>query len=342
MPITRELPEVQLGPDESTDQNRPNPNVLFGHYAGMALANNTARHAGLGPSERDEAKVRDYHRPSDAGKCARALSYVALGVPRAPMDHAGGISTSLGSFVGEVLANALIDNRETLSEELGREVSEIRAEVSTSPVDPDSGERKFATVETADGELKLHGFIDIWIQFIDGGVWIIEVKTVGDYSFKSKTGLGRGPAEGPDRGHVLQLAEYVALYPEVEKGFIVYLANNPVSRNIAAKSGVDERRRVAAEWSFDRDELVPLAEKEFRRAKRILLLAAEGEKAPRRIPGLPGGEIISPATGAWKSTDGKVSSYWGCAYCGWQDVCAQEATEEATEVPEQAETTEEG
>lgn len=248
-------------------------------------------------------------RHSDAGKCARAISYTAAGIPKSdPMDITGVWNTRLGSLIHDEWQAAL------QARWPGAEV-----EVTCSMVG-------------ADGS----GHIDAVIR--DAGATIAyELKTVGGRKFKGAVGaLHKGtPAEGPDTGHLLQAAVNGRAV-DADEVIVGYLAKECISKNEAKRFGIsDDVGRFAAEWTFTREQYEPLADLEAERVDGILALVADGKLAARKLPDMPpGAEVTDPSSGEWvQRIDGEVaevgSTFW-CAYCPFQTVCS---TTEAGRIP---------
>lgn len=260
-------------------------------------------------------------RHSDAGKCARAISYTAAGIPRSdPMDITGVWNTSLGSLIHEQWQEALLARW-----------PEAEIEVTCSMVG-------------ADGS----GHIDAVIRIApeDGGgyerpAWVIayELKTVGGFGFKAAVGAARKgtPAEGPKAAHLLQAA-LNGRAVDADEVIVGYLAKECISANVARRFGItDDVGRFAAEWTLTREQYEPLADLEAERIDGILGLVADGRLAARKSPEMPvGAEVDDPQTGAWvqyvTTDDGELvlsdtGSTWECApYCGFHTLCAQTTT----------------
>lgn len=237
---------------------------------------------------------------SDAGKCARAIAYKAAKIPASdPIDLSGLNNVRLGSIVHEHWQHAAI--------ELLGDIA--AAEVRVRTLDGD-GTGKIDLVVTTD-------------KVVD-----IELKTIGGFGHKAAIGkAGRGrPAEGPKSDHLLQ-ASVNGYANHADEIVVAYIAKEAISVNQA--KGLPELARFAAEWSFTREQFVPLAERELERVAGILKLVDEGTLAARKIPDLPPkAEIIDPSIGLWeqKSDDELVmdtGSWWGCNYCSHQTLCAQ-------------------
>lgn len=237
-------------------------------------------------------------RHSDAGKCARLISYKAVGIaPSDPMDLSGTNNVHVGTLLHNEWQEALM------------------------------------SAHAAEVEVKLHtldglgaGHADAVIE-VDGKRIVYEFKTIGGYGFKSAIGKAarNRPAEGPKSDHLLQGA-LNAHAVDADELVIGYLAKEAISVN--QSKGMPELLRFAAEWTFPRDVFVPLAERELERIAAILALVDEGTLAARKIPDLPASaEITDPSSGLWEQRAGEeivdTGSWWGCAYCSHQSLCAQ-------------------
>lgn len=252
-------------------------------------------------------------RHSDAGKCARYLSYVAAGIPASdPMDLSGYWNTRLGTLIHEAWQEALV------------------ARWPDAEIEP-----KVATVG-ADGS----GHLDAVIRFyVDGRpedrfegepplrTIAYELKTIGGYGYKAAVGAARKgtPAEGPKDEHVLQAA-INGLAVEADEIVIGYLAKESLSVTVAQRFGCSELERFCAEWTIPRSVYEPLAHDEAARVAAVLARVDRGDLAPRRMPSMPkGAEIVDPSTGAWTlEVDGQTidtGKEWFCGYCSRQSLC---------------------
>lgn len=159
---------------------------------------------------------------------------------------------------------------------------------------------------------------------------LIELKTAGGFKFKSMTTDFRGPPEGPSWAYVVQLALTAKALLEagetVERGTVVVLAMENLSKTW--KGITDELDRFCAEWTFEVDELVEIADKALARLARVQELLDAGELPPRNIddPSLPRrATITDPGTGDWQVVDDgavvRSGRFWMCRYCRWQGQC---------------------
>lgn len=238
-------------------------------------------------------------RHSDAGKCARAIAFRALGATGEPMDLPGTWVTSLGTLIHEAW-------QEALSQAFPDALIEPRLRI--------------------DG-LDASGHADAVVSLDDRKV-LVELKTTGGFSYKKKVGE-RGNPEGPSYDHILQ-ASLNGLAVDADEVVIAYIATEAISRQVASyRPHLTELTRFVAEWTYSRDEYEPLARAEMARLQGILDLVDGGE-LPRRIiptPELPKGhEIVDPLTGRWevRSEVGieDTGSFWACLYCPFAEACA--------------------
>ena len=294
-PLARDL--STLPTEKSTKvANSPDPQPRFVHLlvAEMAAANIEA-----GPKS---TAFGTRIRHSDAGKCARAIGYRAVGVADSdPMDLPGVWVTSLGTLIHEQWQEAL------------------RHAYPDALIEPKLG------IEGLDAS----GHADAVVTLPDRKV-LVELKTTGGFSYKMKVGE-RGTPEGPSYEHLLQAAlNGVAV--DADEIVIGYIATEAISRQAASrKPHLTELSRFCAEWTFTREEFEPLAAMERQRLQGILDVVDGGELPKRIIPSpeLPKrAEIVDPAKGRWevRSADGAVEdmgTFWACTYCSFQSLCSR-------------------
>lgn len=256
-------------------------------------------------------------RHSDAGKCARAIAYAALEVPDSnPMDLSGWWNTGLGTVIHEAWQH------------------QLRRRYPDAEIEP--------KVKLGQGS----GHIDAVVTLPEGGPWVsmpetdagehsgfldkkvcIELKSIGGFAYKLAIGE-RGAPQGPKHEHIVQAA-LNALAVDADEAVIAYLSKEAVSVAIAQRKNLSELTRFCAEWTFPREEYLPIAEAELRRVDGILALLDQGELPARKFPGdeLPAGHVITdPKSGQWQvlGDDGMIlnaGSWWACGYCRWQDRC---------------------
>jgi len=357
MPIARDLSD--LPPADPREGLTPDPSPRFI----SVLADQWA-------AEKDDDKATALGTPfrhSDAGKCARAISYTAAGIPRSdPMDITGAWNTSLGTLI-----------HEQWQEALQRRWPDAEVEVTCAMVGADgSGHidaviREYTRCADCDHKWIHHGEqCDVKgcrctepgdtpedIDALDTGDVPIpmvfrqtrktiayELKTVGGFAFKGAVGAARKgtPAEGPKAAHLLQAA-INGRAVDADEVIVGYLAKECISARVAKSYGLSDVARFAAEWTLTREQYEPLADLEAERVAGILGLVDEGLLAARKTPEMPAGaEITDPSTGEWQRTadvdnDGvkdrvvvEVGSEWSCSYCAHQTLCV---TTEAGRIP---------
>lgn len=164
-------------------------------------------------------------------------------------------------------------------------------------------------------------------------VTLVEIKSVGGYAFKMAATPERGPEEGPRHGAIVQgaLAAYAL---DADELVVVDVSLECISVGMAEKYKLpSEYHRFSAEWSYDRDTIVELAEREHKRVAKVLALLDEGTLAPRAIddPEIPKAARIvdpehKPGYGRYEvlDQDGAVvqtGTTWWCGYCWYRDRC---------------------
>lgn len=285
----------------SADGRRPDPSPTFlqPYFDHLVLTNELE-------GERPHAVEGTRFRHSMAAACSRQVAFHALEVPASnPMDLAGIVVTSNGTRKhDEIQAVLTAHGWESMRVEVPCKVDGFDGSGSADGVTGDD----------------------------DGTVICWEHKNVGGFAFKMAVGE-RGVAQGPKHAHIVQGA-LNALAQQADLLVITYMTWEAISVNIAKRKGFDEAGRVAAQWTFTRDEWEPLAVAEVERVTKILACVDGGELPARVIPDpdLPvGHRIVHPATGGWEVRDaetdmvGDAGSFWACGYCRWQDTCAQTA-----------------
>lgn len=163
-------------------------------------------------------------------------------------------------------------------------------------------------------------------------VTVVSIKTMNGFGFKMAATTDKGPPEGPRHGARLQVA-LEALKLDADEIVIGVLSLEAISVGQAAKyNWDDDRRRFAAEWTYQRDEFEPWAVRELRRANKVLEMLDAGELAPRAIddPEIPAAaRIVNPVHnagyGQWVvEQDGDIvqtGTTWWCGYCWQRDRC---------------------
>lgn len=286
-------------------------------------------------ADRDDDKPTAHGTPfrhSDAGKCARAISYTAAGIPRSdPMDITGVWNTRLGTLVHDLWQEAL-----------QRRWPDAEVEVTCSMVGADGSGHIDAVIRYVDFEGIPEGQpVPPDVIGARSRTIAYELKTVGGFAFKGAVGAARKgtPAEGPKAAHLLQAA-INGRAVDADEVIVGYLAKECISARVAKSYGLDEVGRFAAEWTFTREQYEPLADLEAERIDGILALGADGLLAARKSPEMPpGAEVTDPTTGAYevrlRTEDGETvvtdtGSTWECDYCPYQTLCA---TTEAGRIP---------
>lgn len=260
-------------------------------------------------ASRDQDKATALGTPfrhSDAGKCARYLSYVAAGLPVSdPMDLTGIWTTGMGERLHEEWQAALAARY------------------------PDAEIEVKVRMEGADGS----GHIDA-VVVADSTTIAYELKTVGGYAYKGAVGaMSKGKAaEGPKSEHLIQAA-LNGVGADADQVVIGYLAREPISPGVARRFGLPDHQRFCAEWTYTREQFQSVASDEAGRVAGILELVADGNLARRVIPFTtpPGAEITDPSQGRWElfDADGNASDtglHWaegqGCwGYCRYAGLC---------------------
>lgn len=300
MTIKRDLSDLPAaGPDGLTPD--PDPRFIGVLVEAWAEANDDAKPTAHGTP----------FRHSDAGKCARALSYAALGIAKSdPMDLTGVFNVTLGTKLHDEWQAALLARYPD---------AEIEVKVRTVGADGsghiDAVIRQSQGVEPAGDTAKVIAY---------------ELKTVGGFAFKAAVGAARKgtPAEGPKAAHLYQAA-LNGKAVDADEVVVGYLAKEAISVSAGARFGiVDPIQRISAEWTLTRDQYEPIAEMETTRVAAVLELVERGEVAPRRgVEMPPRAEVTEPTSGAWlaKDADGtlvETGSTWECGYCSWRTLCA--------------------
>jgi hypothetical protein len=250
-------------------------------------------------------------RHSDAGICARALAYAALGVESSnPPEPDGYYIFWLGDVIHEAFQAAV-------KEKFGD-----AAEVEVKVGEPGS---------------TMGGHIDVVVKLETGNtkpyVVSIEVKSQGGFGFKLASAQFQGPPEGPKLTHKRQ-SFLNAKAIDADEAVVLYFAKDP---NNWVKEGMDPLLRVVAEWTYTREQYEPEADEEIARIQGILSLLDDEKMLPaRKVPelGAQNHLILDPTKGEWANiVDGhpvfpdKYKPYWGCGYCRYQDTCAQTGAE---------------
>lgn len=298
MALARNLADLPTASATRGDGVDPDPAPTFlAPYFDHLRARNAA------DGERPHAVAGTRFRHSNAAACARQIAYAALGVPASnPMDLAGMVVTGNGTAKHDEI-QAVLMPATGLDIEVGCQI----------PGFDGSG--------SADGFLMVDGDPPVKV------CW--EHKNIGGFAFKMAIGE-RGAAQGPKHAHVVQGA-LNALAGDADLLVITYMTWEAISVQIAQRKGFTEEGRVAAQWTFERSHWEPLARAEIERVTGILALLDDGQLPARKIPDpeLPKAAVITdPTSGQWRVTaeDGDIvdaGTFWACAYCRFQDLCAE-------------------
>jgi len=172
------------------------------------------------------------------------------------------------------------------------------------------------------------GHIDL-VSTEDGKITALEVKTVNGFASKLAVG-GQGPAQGPRSSAIVQAA-LNGLGINADEVRIILLFMENISPSVAKKIGFTKPwQKFCAEWVLTREEYEPIAKAEIVRMNGILEIVDRGELAPRSIPDLPEGALITdPSKGSWTvEQDGMIidaGQYWACdGYCAFKDQCLKD------------------
>jgi hypothetical protein len=291
----------QLPPAGQAGHKPPSGTRFLKHYVNYLEAR---RHQS---SPADGARMRH----SNAAKCSRALSFQLAGFVAEPIDAAGLHVMSEGQLLHEQVQQALVDAY--------RDNCEV--EVVCFIPEADSAGHIDAVIWTSPPTCQCPDMCECTPHKV-----ALELKTVGGFAFKSAIGE-RGPAEGPRHAAVVQgaLNAYACNADEL---VIAYLATEAISKQAASRKGFGELARFMAEWKYDPEEFVPLAEEEIDRFDLALEMVDNGRLMDTYIPdpNIPDEAlIVDPSAGRWEvRTDEGVQdagTTWHCIYCPYQRAC---------------------
>lgn len=230
-------------------------------------------------------------RASDAGHCARAMAYDALGYERTdPPDPAGEWVMWLGSLIGEWVGEAIGGRSE---------------------------------VQVRHGDL-VSGHVDAVADHPKHGLICFELKTKGSYGFNKAIGLNRRAykqehPEGPGLARLQGALYATALGADLL--VIGVIAMEAVSKQLAAKVGFSDLDRIMAEWHYTPAEFGPWAERELARMYQLKDdYLAYGNLPPRTALGDDFEEVKLDPTAAYLD--------WRCMYCPFFTQCRNDALEE--------------
>jgi len=324
MALARDLSDLP-SPARTREGGRPpDTDPRFAHLLAVAWQ---AEDEAEGP--RSLARQGARFRHSDAGKCARAVAYAALGVPPSnPMDLAGVFTVRLGTLVHEAWQAALVARYPDAEVEVkvgsGERAGHIDAVVRIPVLQPGTSGPSDPQGELSQGRSVAERSR---VRTI-----CIEAKTIGGFAYKLAVGE-RGSPQGPKHDHIMQGA-LNAVEVDADEMVIAYWSKDSISVQAAARKGIDELGRFCAEWSFTREQFEPVAAAERARVDGILALLDEGTLPARRFPDpeLPKGHVVTdPTSGQWQVTDADdrivdTGTWWACnGYCRWQDTCVKTA-----------------
>lgn len=305
----------------------------------------------LTPGRKGDRRPRPYVSPSNAGKCARALGYHAIGLEQEPPDLASEITFALGDALHDTIQGAFAnacDDDGTI--EIGGVRSELHIEWPIgTPGDGERGEDgevppipQVLTFEHRGDtyEIPVFGYIDVGHHETS-----VDIKSKGGYGYKLAIGE-RKAADGPDVMAMVQ-ALIGAMAKGLKFGTIIMGAKDAISKTSAAAKRMPDAQRVVAEWTIALEDWRDFVQDELVRMWKINELARSGTLPARRIPGYAG-EVENPGDGTVNGTgldvapDGTVLGVfdaWQCAYCGYRDRCIADGPGRVTITPP---TTQEG
>lgn len=240
---------------------------------------------------RREQAFNTSFRCSDAGGCARKMSYAMAGIEESnPPDLAGEWVMWLGTLIGQQMADALHD----------RFGSSCQAEVKVRHWNLTSGH------------------IDVLLERIPGwGRIVYELKTKGGYGFDKAVGINRKAykleyPQGPGIGAKLQGSLYAAAV-DADWLMIGVIGMESISRQLAGRVGWDDLQRFMGEWHYDKATYALWAKGELDRLQLIEQTIADEGHAPRMALGDEGEDILL--------NPNLSSPNWRCTYCSYLDLC---------------------
>lgn len=261
-----------------------------------------------------------------AGKCSRQLTYQLTGV-----DKSDPRVSDLGSRWPLILGDIVHDYAQGAATELFPD-AQVEVSIDGRPV--------LGAEVSGRGDM---GLPAAEVPGIGTKRVFVEIKSRNGFGFKADATTFRGPPEGPNRGGVLQGA-MGALAWDADLFVLLEISLEAVA--IGEVTGIvapDENNtaRVAAQWTFTREEFEPMALAEAKRLAAILAaidaaqargLEDDPVPMPRRQPIDDGTvvTIVNPKStrgkGAWElhDADGLVVATgldWHCQYCEWRTRC---------------------
>jgi hypothetical protein len=248
-------------------------------------------------------------RHSWAGACSRAMAYNIKGEePSNPLTTVDYYRFALGKMVHEFWQPLALDALAAAG------WTDIEAEMTMTTTDPA-------------GNIISAGHGDLYAVSPEGIRTKFEVKSINGMGFKNILGIGYGVA-GPRYKDLLQGCVN-ADASGCEHLRMVYLSLELVSPAIARKNNLSDLLRFCAEWTFTKEQWLPLAEAERGRWDSILSLI-DADELPARVipdPEIPADAVIvDPKSGRWDvlNPEGYVTNSgrtWHCDYCSFRHKC---------------------
>lgn len=298
MPITRNLRDLLSAPGNPPDTDNDLAVEILSHW----------------DAQRDDTHVRSSDAPfyaSDGAGCARAIAYKFLSrtIPDAMSEtDPPGIADQWTFELGNTVHGMIQD----VAEGLGFD-NEVRA-----------------VLKDEDGNDLVSTRGDMYRE-ADGTV--VEIKSKNGFGFKKMATTFSGPPEGPQWGHVVQLALTVKALVEddktVDRAALLYLSLEKLSPSMARDFADSDIGRFAAQWQFTVEEMLDVADQTLVWLHKIKTKLEAGEMPPRVIndPAVPRQAVVeNPASGGWVVRDRqgeilRAGSYWLCNYCDWRTLC---------------------
>lgn len=227
-------------------------------------------------------------RHSDSGNCIRAMALSHWDYPETdPPDLADELVMWIGRTVHEFFQRALV-----------KRYPDAQVEVKVRHGDLTSGHLDALVVIHAEG---------VTICY--------ELKTKNATAFDKAAGQDRrkwimAEAEGPKLGEIMQ-GGLNALAAGADLLIIGYMGTEALSKGFADKHGLDELRRIMAEWHYSRAEFEPLALAELDRLAEGRAWIDDDQVPPRWGLNDKGYSVeLEPARGQYP-----------CSYCRYRSLC---------------------
>jgi hypothetical protein len=172
-------------------------------------------------------------------------------------------------------------------------------------------------------DLDASGHIDLVVK-ANGLVYVLELKTMGGFAYKSSIGLVTGKnarieePEGPRVTAILQGALNALAYG-ADVLVIAEMALESVSKGNAAQAGLTEIGRFASEWHYTQEEYLPWAYGEKNRLGNIIDVV--------KADMLPDTFVVNSHMRQERLNPGNVNDktglpwQWQCAYCPHLEAC---------------------